>query len=319
MKQRTFAEGSFEPYRKPTRREKFLSEMEATIPWSALCELLDQYYPKAGNGRRPVGLEKMLRLHFLQHWYNLSDPGLEEALYESESMRRFAGIDLGREAVPDETTILRFRRLLEQHDLGARLFAEVGRMLQERGLKVSGGTIVDATIISAPGSTKNTDGKRDPEMRSTKKGGQWYFGMKLHIGVDSKSGLIHSAMVSPASMHDSQALPHLLHGAETRVYGDSAYRNQQVLMKRKAPQAKDFTQARAYANTPVSEQERTRNRTKSQVRAKVEHSFLVIKRLWGFTKTRYRGIAKNANRAIVACALSNLYMARRYLMRTQGA
>jgi len=204
MKQMTLAQGSFEPYRKPTRREKFLSEMEQVVPWQALCDLLEPFYPRAGNGRPPVGLMKMLRLHFLQHWYNLSDPGLEEALYESESMRRFAGIDLGREAVPDETTILRFRRMLEQHDLGTRLFAEVGRILQERGLKVAGGTIVDATIIAAPSSTKNADGARDPEMRSTKKGNQWHFGMKLHIGVDSKNGLIHSAVASSANVHDSQ-------------------------------------------------------------------------------------------------------------------
>lgn len=188
MKQQTLAQGSFELYRKPTKREKFLNDMEQVIPWQALHDLLVPYYPKAGNGRPPVGLMKMLRLHFLQHWYNLSDPGLEEALYESESMRCFAGIDLGCEPVPDETTILRFRRMLEEHDLGRRLFAEVGRILQERGIKVSGGTIVDATIIAAPSSTKNADKKRDPEMRSTKKGNQWHFGMKLHIGVDSKTG-----------------------------------------------------------------------------------------------------------------------------------
>jgi transposase, IS5 family len=281
--------------------------------------LLEPYYPKAGNGRPPVGLMKMLRLHFLQHWYNLSDPGLEESLYESESMRRFAGIDLGREAVPDETTILRFRRMLEQHDLGTRLFTEVGRILQERGLKVAGGTIVDATIIAAPSSTKNADGARDPEMRSTKKGNQWHFGMKLHIGVDSKNGLIHSAVASSANVHDSQVLPDLLHGNETRVYGDSAYCDQAPAIKGKAPSAKDFTQAKAYVNRPLSEQDEARNRTKSKTRAKVEHPFLVIKRLWGFSKVRYRSIAKNATRAYVACALANLFLARRHLLRTAGA
>ena len=186
MKQKTLAQGSFKLYRKPTKREKFLNEMEQVIPWQALHDLLAPYYSKAGNGRPPVGLMKMLRLHFLQHWYNLSDPGLEEALYESQSMRCFAGIDLGREPVPDETTILRFRRMLEEHDLGRSLFAQVGRILQERGIKVSGGTIVDAKIIAAPSSTKNADKERDPEMRSTKKGNQWHFWMKLHIGVDSK-------------------------------------------------------------------------------------------------------------------------------------
>ncbi|MEC4723908.1 IS5 family transposase [Noviherbaspirillum sp. CPCC 100848] len=311
MKQQTLAQGSFELYRKPTKREKFLNDMEQVIPWQALHDLLVPYYPKAGNGRPPVGLMKMLRLHFLQHWYNLSDPGLEEALYESESMRRFAGIDLGCEPVPDETTILRFRRMLEEHDLGRRLFAEVGRILQERGIKVSGGTIVDATIIAAPSSTKNADKKRDPEMRSTKKGNQWHFGMKLHIGVDSKTGLIHSAAASSANVHDSEVLPDLLHGNETRVYGDSAYRDQAQTIRRKAPHAKDFTQARAYRNRPLTESETTANRTKSTTRAKVEHPFLVIKRLWGFAKVRYRGIAKNATRAYVACALANLFLARR--------
>ncbi|MEC4720367.1 IS5 family transposase [Noviherbaspirillum sp. CPCC 100848] len=311
MKQQTLAQGSFELYRKPTKREKFLNDMEQVIPWQALHDLLMPYYPKAGNGRPPVGLMKMLRLHFLQHWYNLSDPGLEEALYESESVRRFAGSDLGCEPVPDETTILRFRRMLEEYDLGRRLFAEVGRMLQERGIKVSGGTIVDATIIAAPSSTKNADKERDPEMRSTKKGNQWHFGMKLHIGVDSKTGLIHSAAASSANVHDSEVLPDLLHGNETRVYGDSAYRDQAQTIRRKAPRAKDFTQARAYRNRPLTESETTANRTKSTTRAKVEHPFLVIKRLWGFSKVRYRGIAKNATRTYVACALANLFLARR--------
>jgi len=319
MKQLTLAQGSFEIYRKPTRREKFLAEMERVVPWDALYALLEPYYPKAGNGRPPVGLMKMLRLHLLQHWYNLSDPALEEALYESESMRRFCGIDLGEEAVPDETTILRFRHLLEQHDLGTRLFTEVGRILQERGLKVAGGTIVDATIIASPSSTKNADGARDPEMRSTKKGKQWHFGMKLHIGVDSKTGLIHHAVASSANVHDSEVLPDLLHGKETRLYGDSAYRHQHQVIKGKALQAKDFTQARAYRNCPLSQQQRQANRTKSRVRAKVEHPFLIIKRLWGFAKVRYRGIAKNATRAYVACALANLFMARRHLLRMQGA
>ena len=319
MKQLTFAQGSFETYRKPTRREKFLAEMERVVPWDALCTLIEPYYPKAGNGRPPVGLMKMLRLHLLQHWYNLSDPALEEALYESQSMRRFCGIDLGEEAVPDETTILRFRRLLEQHDLGTQVFAEVGRILQQQGLKVSGGTIVDATIIAAPSSTKNADGMRDPEMRSAKKGNQWYFGMKLHIGVDSKTGLIHHAVVSSANVHDSEVLPDLLHGNETRTYGDGAYRYQRQVIKRKAPRARDFTQARACRNRPLSQQEQQANRTKSRVRAKVEHPFLIIKRLWGFAKVRYRGIAKNATRAYVVCALANLFMARKHLLRMQEA
>ncbi|MFZ6678961.1 IS5 family transposase, partial [Undibacterium sp. Tian12W] len=182
MRQTTFAEGGFERYAKTTKRAVFLSEMNQVVPWAMLCKLIEPHYPKAGNGRPPVGVERMLRIYFLQQWFNLSDPAVEEALYESVSMRSFANIDLGNEPVPDETTVCKFRHLLERHDLGKRIFEEVGRHLQERGMKVSGGTIVDATIISAPSSTKNKEGKRDPEMRQTKKGNQWYFGMKGHIG-----------------------------------------------------------------------------------------------------------------------------------------
>ena len=225
MKQQTLAmaadqDNGFEHSRKPTRREEFLRTMETIVPWAALCQVIEPHYPKAGNGRPPIGLERMLRIHFLQHWFNLADLACEEALYDSASLRRFAGIDLGRERVPDATTLLKFRKLLNEHKLGEALFAQVGQQLQERGFKVNTGTIVDATIIGAPSSTKNTDKARDPEMHQTRKGQQWYFGMKLHIGVDSQTGLAHSAVVTAANVHDKHPLPDLLHGNEQRVYGD---------------------------------------------------------------------------------------------------
>jgi len=185
MRQQTLADEGFERYRKPTRRDQFLDEMEQIIPWQGLCEVIEPFYPKPeGAGRPPVGLERMLRIHFLQHWFNLSDPAVEEALYDSRAMRRFVGIDLGREPAPDETTVCKFRHLLESHHLGDQLFVLIRQYLQENGIKISTGTIVDATIIDAPSSTKNREGKRDPEMHQTRKGNQWYFGMKAHIGVD---------------------------------------------------------------------------------------------------------------------------------------
>lgn len=319
MKQTTLATAGFDKYAKTTRRAVFLCEMDRVVPWSALCQLIEPHYPKAGNGRPPVGLERMLRLYFLQQWFNLSDPAVEEALYESISMRDFVGIDLGLEPVPDETTVCKFRHLLERQELGRRLFEEVGRHLQAQGMKVSGGTIVDATIIAAPPSTKNASGERDPEMRQTKKGNQWHFGMKGHIGVDSKTKLIHSAVVTPANVHDSQPLPQLLHGAETRVWGDSAYIGQKKAIKKAAPNARDFTNRRGTRSHALTEDERLTNRRKSGVRARVEHAFLVIKRLFGFSKVRYRGMMKNANRFFVTCALTNLFMVRGKLMRLQGA
>jgi transposase, IS5 family len=313
MKQQTFAAGDFERYRKPTRREQFLTEMNKVVPWSLLCAQIEPFYPKPGNGRPPVGLERMLRIYFLQHWFNLSDPGAEEALYESRSMCRFAGIDLGREPVPDESTILGFRHLLERHALGEVLFQAVGEHLQAQGLRIASGTIVDASIISAPSSTKNQDKMRDPEMHSTRKGKQWYFGMKAHVGVDSKLKQIHSVAATAANVHDSQVLEDLLHGGETRVWGDSAYTGQTEAMRRAAPCAQDFTHEKGRRNQPLDATAKARNRTKSRVRAKVEHVFAVIKRVFGFAKVRYRGLAKNAHALFVLCALTNLYMARRRL------
>jgi transposase, IS5 family len=291
MRQATLASVGFERYGKTTRRAAFLAEMDEVVPWPVLCALIDPVYPKPGNGRPPIGLERMLRIYFLQHWFNLSDPGMEEALYESLSMRRFAGIDLGREPVPDETTVCKFRHLLERHDLGRALFEQVHAHLQARGLGVSTGTIVDATIIQAPSSTKNAAQARDPEMCQTKKGNQWYFGMKAHVGVDSKSKLIHAVVATAANVHDATVLPDLLHGEETRVWGDQAYRGQTDVIREHAPKARDFTNRRYRHRGVVDEDVKAKNRTKSKVRAKVEHSIGVIKRVFGFAKLRYRGLA----------------------------
>jgi len=318
MKQQTLAmaadqNAQYEQYRKPTKRDAFLATMEQIVPWAELCSVIEPHYPKPGNGRPPVGLQRMLRMYFVQHWFNLADEACEEALLDSTALRRFVGIDLGRERVPDGTTLLKFRRLLEKNDLGEQLFASVGQVLQARGLKVGTGTIVDATIIGAPSSTKNVDKARDPEMHQTRKGRQWYFGMKMHIGVDSRTGLAHSAVVTAANVHDKHPLPDLLHGDERRVYGDSAYASQSPLIESRAPQARDFTNQRVRRDGQIDELERSRNRNKSKVRARVEHVFAVVKRLWGFTKVRYRGLAKNATRSFVALGLANIYLARRTL------
>ena len=315
MEEQTFADVSFERYRKATRRERFLDEMARVIPWTDLAGVIAPFYPKAeGAGRPPIGIERMLRLHFLQHWFNLSDPAVEEALYDSRAMRQFVGVDLGREPVPDETTICKFRHLLEAHHLGEQLFTLIRTYLAEQGLQISRGTIVDATIISAPSSTKNQTKERDPEMHQTKKGNQWYFGMKAHIGVDSRTKLIHSVAATAANVHDSQVLPELLHGQETRVWGDAAYSGQRDVIQQQAPQATCFIQAKAHRHRPLTEAERVQNRTKSKVRAKVEHAFLVIKRIFGWTKVRYRGLAKNTNWLFISCGLANLYVVRRRLL-----
>jgi transposase, IS5 family len=320
MQQKTLAmavdQGAgFEQYRRPTKRDIFLKTMNDIVPWAQLCEVIEPYYPKGKGGRPTIGLERMLRMHFVQHWFNLADDACEDALLDITSLRLFVGIDLGRERVPDGTTLLKFRRLLNEHNLGGALFSKVGELLQERGLQVGSGTIVDATIIAAPSSTKNADKARDPAMHQTRKGQQWHFGMKLHIGVDSQTGLAHSAVVTSANIHDKHQLPELLHGNEQRVYGDSAYASQKELIASKAPQAKDFTNQRTRkAGGFVDEAQRSKNRNKSKIRSRVEHVFGVIKRLWGFNKVRYRGLEKNATRAFTALALSNIFMSRSHLM-----
>ena len=309
MKQMTFsAAKGFEVHGRATRKAEFLARMEALVPWDAFCALIEPHYPKAGNGRPPRGMERMLRMYLIANWFNLADEACEDALYDVPAFRDFCRIDLGRESVPDATTLLKFRHLLEEHQIGAALFAKIGELLQANGMKLSGGTIVDATLIAAPPSTKNAAGERDPEMHQSKKGNEWHFGMKLHIGVDSQTGLIHSASVTAGNVHDSQELPNLLHGGETRLYGDSAYRgeNQREQLKDLAPRAKDFTNKRAARNRPLSVADKQTNRRKSSVRSKVEHPFLTLKRIWGFAKVRYRGLAKNANRAFAMLALINL-------------
>lgn len=318
MKQTTFANSGFERYAKPTRRAAFLAEMDRVVPWRDLGALIEPFYPKAGNGRPPKPLQQMLRIYFLQQWFDLSDPGVEEALYDSASMRSFVGLDLGREPVPDETTILNFRHLLEAHELGRRLFEQVHVHLERQGIKVAKGTIVDATIINAPSSTKNASGKRDPDMHQTKKGNEWYFGMKAHVGVDSKTKVIHSVVATGANVADCSVLPDLLHGEETRVWGDQSYRGQRKVIREHAPHALDFTNRRYRFKGLVDETERAKNRTKSRVRARVEHVFGVIKRVFGFQKVRYRGLDKNAHRLFVTCALANLFVVRAQLLKAQA-
>ena len=315
MKQQTLAMANgFERYNKKTRRAEFLEEMEQVVPWAELSALIEPMYPRAGNGRHPVGLERMLRIYFLQQWFNLSDPAVEEALYDSVVMRQFAGIDLGREPVPDETTVCKFRHLLEEHGMGAQILHTVNQYLQSKGVKIATGTIVDATIIHAPSSTKNREQKRDPEMHQTKKGKQWYFGMKAHVGVDSKTKLIHSAVATAANVADCTVLPELLHGDETKVWGDQAYRGQAEAIREVAPEAQDMTNKRYRYKDRIDEVERAKNRTKSRVRSKVEHVFGVMKLKFGFVKVRYRGIKKNANRLLATCGLVNLFLVRRKLL-----
>jgi len=314
MKQISLARGGFDRYGKTTKRAAFLAEMDRVVPWAQLCALIEPHYPRAGRGRHPVGLERMLRIHFLQHWFNLSDPAVEEALYESNSMREFVGIDLGHERAPDETTVCKFRHLLERHELGRQIFEHVGAHLQAQGFRLSTGTIVDATLIAAPSSTRNASGARDPEMKQSKKGNQWYFGMKAHVAVDARSKLIHRVVATSGNVHDGKVLPELLHGRETAVWGDAAYSGQGQVIAQHAPWARDFTQHRGRAYKYLSQMQRQINRRRSKVRARVEHVIGVIKRIFGFAKVRYRGLAKNGNRLFVAAALANLFTVRRSLL-----
>jgi IS5 family transposase len=314
MKQQTLAsQASFEKYGRKSRRELFLDEMDLVVPWAELEALVEPHYPKAGNGRRPVGLQIMLRTYFMQQWFNLSDPGVEEAFYESATLRRFAGVDLGVAPAPDETTVLRFRHLLERYDLGGEMLDTVNEHLEAKGIRIATGTIVDATIIHAPSSTKNASGERDPEMHQTKKGNQWYFGLKAHIGVDSKEGHVHSICTSAASVSDVHMLPDLLHGEERKVWGDGGYQGQVEAIREVAPKAQDMTCKRAKFKDYVDELQKKKNKTKSKVRAKVEHVFRILKRVFGFDKVRYRGIAKNHNRLCANFALVNLYLHRKRL------
>src|SRR6204780_5861908 len=312
--QRTLATmNGFERYTKKTRREVFLEEMEQVVPWRELCALVEPHYPKPGNGRPPVGVERMLRIYFLQQWFNLSDPTVEEALYDSPVMREFVRIDLGQEPAPDETTVCKFRHLLEEHRLGEKILGTVNLHLQVRGGRITTGTIVDATILQAPTSTKNREQQRDPEMHQTKKGNQWFFGMKAHVGVDSKTKIIHTAVATAANVADSTVLADLLHGEETRVWGDQAYRGQTEMIQECAPLAQDHTHRRYRYKNGIDEEERAKNRTKSSVRSKVEHVFQVMKLKFGFVKLRYR-LKKNAHQLFVICGLVNLFLSRQKLL-----
>jgi IS5 family transposase len=316
MRQQTLAaHAGFEKYGRKSRRELFLDEMEQVVPWSDLESLVEPHYPKAGNGRRPVGLGIMLRTYFVQQWFNLSDPGVEEALYDSAALRRFVGVDLGRAPAPDQTSVCRFRHLLERHDLGGAVLDAVNHHLASKGIRITTGTIVDATIIHAPSSTRNRSGERDPEMHQTRKGNQWYFGMKAHIGVDSREGVVHSVCTSAASVADVHLLPALLHGAERKVWGDAGYQGQSEAIREAAPHAQDMTCRRTKFKDYVDQVARRKNTTKPRVRAKVEHPFRILKRIFGFDKVRYRGLAKNHNRLCACFALVNLYLHRKRLVQ----
>ena len=311
MEQTSFSEIDFSVHKQATRREKFLEQMQQAVPWQQLIELISPYYSKPSKRGRPqISLELMIKAYFVQQWYDLSDPALEEQLNDSLSIRRFVGVDLGERRAPDESTLLRFRHLLEAHDLAPAILKVVNKHLENCGISVKTGTIVDATIIAAPSSTKNSSGSRDPEMKSTKKGNEWHFGMKGHIGVDSRSKVVHSVEVSSANVHDSQVIGDLLHGNERRVYGDGAYSGQKKRIKEVAAQAKDFTQAKVCRHRKLTAEEKSSNRTKSRYRSRVEHVFGVIKCIFGFRKVRYKGLKKNKSRFIINAALANLYLHR---------
>lgn len=312
-KQQTFASLAWQNKGKKTRRERFLSEMEAIIPWRQLLELIEPHYPKAGNGRPPLGLEKMLRIYFLQIWFNLSDPGAEEAIYDSESMRRFARIELSEDKVPDETSILNFRHLLEEHDLTKAMFEMINGMLEGKGLLLRSGTIVDATILAAPSSTKNGTESRDPEMKQTKKGKNWHFGMKVHVGTD-KRGVVHSLTATHAASADITQMNTLLHGQERTIFGDQAYWKEADRQRFRAAGIRYRVNRRGTKQRPLTDHQKKINCSRSRTRARGEHAFRIVKQLWGFTKVRYRGIAKNAARALASFALANLYLMRRCIV-----
>lgn len=314
----SFATLAYDNKKKRTRREMFLGEMDRVIPWDELMKVVRKHYPKAGNGRRPMPLERMLRIYFMQQWYGLSDPGMEDALYDIESMRRFAGIDLESDPVPDETTILNFRHLLEQHKLTEKIFRKTKRYLSDKGLMLREGTIVDATIINAPSSTKNESRTRDPEMKQTKKGNQWYFGMKAHVGTDTDRGLVHSVVVTHAAVHDSQKMEELLHGNESAVYGDKAYSDTKKSREFESRGIEWHIDRKGSLNHPLSEEDREWNQKQHRTRAKGEHAFLVVKHLWGYRKVRYKGLFKNAAQMFSLFALANLYITRKDLLLLRG-
>ena len=316
MSQISFSDAEYAGKRKKTRREVFLDEMEQVVPWKALPGLIEPHYPVAGRGRRPYPVESMLRVHLMQNWFALSDSAMEEALYEIASLRAFARLSLGQ-PIPDETTILNFRHLLEENDLAEDIFAAVNKHLQRKGLLLRKGSIVDATIIAAPSSTKNAQGERDPEMHQTKKGNQWHFGMKAHIAVDAHSGLVHTVTTTAANEADVEQVVDLLHGKEQHVWADSGYRGAQARVDREDLQWHIAARPSDIAKLPDGRRKaavQKREHRKASVRAKVEHPFRVIKRQFGLMKVRFRGLAKNTAHVVTLLALSNLWMARRQLM-----
>jgi len=312
MDQPSFASLDFAAKKKRTKRDVFLAEMAAVVPWGMLEALIEPRYPKMGpqGGRRPFPLPAMLRIYCLQQWYTLSDPGAEEALYDIQSMRAFCGLELGRDAIPDETTILNFRHLLERHELTKAIFAAVSEHLAAKGELLRGGTIVDATLIAASPSTKNKEGRRDPEMSQSKKGNQWYFGMKAHVGVDAESGLVHTAGVTTGKVHDAKVMDRLIREDDAAVYGDKAYASE--AKKRAAEDAGVLwaVKEKAKPGRDLTQRQRARNRRFGRVRAKVEHIFRIVKCQFGYRKVRYRGIAKNGAQVFALLALANLYLVR---------
>jgi len=317
MDQISFTDAEFSTKKRKTRREKFLEEMETSMPWQDLEAVIEPHYPKAGNGRRPYPLSTMLRIHVMQHWYNMGDPAMEDALYEIQSMRRFAGLSLAG-PIPDETTILNFRRLLEKNQIGKQLFKQVSSHLEAKGVLLKKGTIVDATIINAPSSTKNKKKSRDPEMHQTQKGNQWYFGMKAHIGVDAESGSIHSLETTPANEHDITQAGNLLHGEEDEAFGDSGYRGVEKREELKESKAQWHvsmmnSKRKAFNDNSAGQTLELLEKVKASIRAKVEHPFRIIKQQFGFTKVRFKGMGKNDNHLQTMFALANIYMNRRKL------
>jgi len=315
MKQPSFSDLEYANKKKTTRRERFLQEMDSIIPWNLLVKPIKRVYPQGHTGRPPVPLESMLRIYFLQQWYGLSDPAAEDSLYDTESMRRFVGVDM--DSIPDESTICRFRHRLEREGLTAKLFQKVEGYLSEQGLIVNEGTIVDATIIGASGSTKNSEKKRDPEMKPTRKGNQWYFGMKAHVGTDT-NGRVHSVVVTDASVHDSQMMEELVHGEEQVVYGDKAYADAGKQARFEESGVEWRVNRKGSARRKLNIADRSFNRKNNRTRARGEHAFRIVKDMWGYSKVRYRGIEKNAAQVFTLFALANLYLCRRDLPVLQG-
>jgi len=331
MKQTSFTSLEYAGKKRKTRREKFLGEMQQVVPWTELIALIEPHYPSSGRvGRPPIGVPRMLRMYFLQQWYSLSDEALEDAIYDSQAMREFVGIDLAREQVPDATTLLKFRRLLEDNQLTQAIFEEVAAHLGERGLLMREGTLVDATIIAAPPSTKNSANERDPEMHQTKKGNQWHFGMKAHAGVDAQSGLVHSVHATAANESDVAHAHELLHGQERHIHADAGYIG--VDKRAEVQQAQDRGDIRkdvkwyvaakrgsikAMREGPVKDLNVLVQRKMAQIRSRVEHPFHVIKNLFGYKKVSYRGLRKNAARLYTQFALVNLVLAKRALLGRQ--